>query len=123
MVQVPAVCLTHQAFMHTTDQKWTIDLLKVLDNMNAPDYAFGDILAWARGASAANYSFNPPGGLSQSKSVDLLFDAMPNAHQLLPTVVPILSGDVLTSMHTVVVFDFVPQLLRLLQNKKQNATR
>ena len=74
MVQAAAVRLTHHAFMHTTDQKWTIDLLKVLDDMNAPDYAFSDILTWARGA---NYSFIPPGGLSQSKSVDLLFDAMP----------------------------------------------
>ena len=82
--------------------------------MNAPDYAFGDILSWARGASNAKYSLNPPGGLSRSKSVDLLFDAMPNACQLLPTVVPIMTGDIATS--TVVVFDFVPQLLSLLQN-------
>ena len=48
VVKAPAVRLTH-----TTDQNWTIDLLKVLDDMNAPDYVFGDILALARGASAA----------------------------------------------------------------------
>ena len=99
VVKAPTVRLTHHTFMHTIDQKWTIDLLKVLDNMNAPDYAFGAILAWARGASADNYSFNPP---------------MPNARHLLPTVVPIMTGGVATS--TVVVFDFVPQLLSLLQN-------
>jgi hypothetical protein len=64
VVKAPTVQLTHHSFMHTTDQKWTIDLLKVLDDMNAPDYAFGDILSWARGAHSANYSFNPPGGLS-----------------------------------------------------------
>jgi hypothetical protein len=32
-------------FPYSTDQKWTVALLKVLDNMNAPDYAFHAILA------------------------------------------------------------------------------
>ena len=56
----------------------------------------------------------PPGGLSQSKSVDLLFDAMPTPRQLQSTVVPIMYGHVSASI--VVVFDFVSQLLSLLQN-------
>jgi hypothetical protein len=73
VVKASAVSLTYHTFMHTTDHEWKVDVLKVLDDMNAPDYAFGNILAWARGASAAHYSFNPPGGLSRSKSVDLLF--------------------------------------------------
>lgn len=114
VAQGPSVALTHHSFLHTTDQKWTVDLLKVLDNINAPDYAFGDILAWARGANAANYSFNPVGGLSRSKNIDVLFDSMPNARQLLPSIVPVLCAEGLAS--DVVVFDFVPQLLSLLQN-------
>ena len=33
---------------YTTNQKWTIGLLKVLDDMNAPDYAFKSIVMdWA----------------------------------------------------------------------------
>jgi hypothetical protein len=44
-------------FTHTVDRKWTAALLKVMDNINAPGYAFGLILAWARGASAEKYSF------------------------------------------------------------------
>ena len=47
----------YPGFMHTIDQKWTAALLKVMDDINAPDYAFGLILAWARGASAEEYSF------------------------------------------------------------------
>ena len=31
-------------FMVSTDQKWTISLLKILDDMNAPDYAFAAVL-------------------------------------------------------------------------------
>ena len=116
VAQGPSAVLTNHSFLHTTDQKWTVALLKVLDNMNAPDYAFGDILAWARGAHAANYSFNPVGGLSRSKNIDVLFDSMPNARQLLPSIVPVSCAEGLAS--DVVVFDFVPQLLSLLQNQQ-----
>ena len=61
------VSLKDHDFMHTTDQKWTVDLLKILDDINAPDYAFGKIFAWARGANAEGYSFKPTGGLLRSK--------------------------------------------------------
>ena len=44
---------------YSTDQKWTVALLKVLDDMNAPDYAFHAILTWARAAIADGFSFQP----------------------------------------------------------------
>jgi hypothetical protein len=31
----------YPGFTHTVDQKWTAALLKVMDDINAPDYAFG----------------------------------------------------------------------------------
>ena len=31
----------YPGFMHTIDQKWTAALLRVMDDINAPDYAFG----------------------------------------------------------------------------------
>jgi hypothetical protein len=37
-------------WLYTTDQKWTIALLKLLEDMNAPEYAFISVLQWARGA-------------------------------------------------------------------------
>ena len=43
----------------------TVALLKLLDDMNAPDYAFSKILKWAHNAQAESYSFHPAnGGLS-----------------------------------------------------------
>ena len=93
-----------------------IALLKLLDDMNAPDYAFGFVLQWARAASAAKYSFAPPGGLSSNRNIDVLFASLSNARQLLPSVVNV---DVKHGPPVdVIVFDFVPQLLRLLQNPK-----
>ena len=116
---VPAPTLsdaTVESWLFTNDQKWTIALLKLLDDMNAPDYAYASVLRWARGANAAGYSFNPEGGLSRSRSVDLLFSVVKNARQLLPSVVNVTVPYGLP--RDVIVFDFVPQLLRLLQNPK-----
>jgi hypothetical protein len=73
-------------FIYTTDQKWTVSLLKILDKANAPDYVFGDILEWGRSASAQNYSFNPVGGLSRSKNVDSSVNSVQNGNKLLPFV-------------------------------------
>jgi hypothetical protein len=102
--------------MSTTDQKWTVALLKVLDDMDAPDYAFGDILSWGRSANVGNYSYYPVGGLSRSKNIDMLFASVPNAGQLLPSEFPVVWPNGMTS--NVIAFDFVPQVLRLLQNPK-----
>jgi hypothetical protein len=112
---LPNTCVPpeHQ-FVYSTDQKWTVALLKLLDNMNAPDYAFGAILCWARSANADNYSFYPVGGLSRNKNVDVLFASVPNADQLLPSVQTVQCPHGPTM--DVITFDFVPQLLSLLQN-------
>ena len=42
----PAAIHNHHPsqFLYTTDQKWTVALLKLLDSFSAPDYAFGLIL-------------------------------------------------------------------------------
>ena len=101
-------------FTYTTDQKWTVSLLKILDEANAPDYAFGQVvLEWARLASSGGYSFRPVGGHSRSKNVDALIKSVCNADKLLPFVHRI---DVPEGTSDVVCFDFVSQLLSLLQN-------
>ena len=44
---VPAPTLpdaTAEPWLFTNDQKWTIALLKLLDDMNAPDYAYASVL-------------------------------------------------------------------------------
>ena len=62
--QPPEECavLTSSGFMYTTEQKWTVALLKLLDDINAPDYAFRLIIEWARSAKNDGYSFLSPGG-------------------------------------------------------------
>jgi Plavaka transposase len=105
----------HSNFTYTTDQKWTVSLLKILDEANAPDYLFGQVLEWARLSSSAGCSFRPVGGLSRAKNVDALIKCVRNANQLLPFVRRVNVPH--ASPSDVVCFDFVPQLLSLLQNR------
>lgn len=102
-------------FMYTTDQKWTVTLLKILDEANAPDYTFGQILEWSRNSYAEGYSYNPVGGLSRSKNVDALINSVHNGHQLLPFVQRVMVPHGAPS--DVVCFDFAAQLLSILQNR------
>jgi hypothetical protein len=97
--------------MFVSDQKWTIALLKLLDNMNATDYAFKQvIIKWGCAAKDDNYSFFPQGGLSRSKNVDILFQSMNNSKQILPSVQPVPTQN--ETSCDVIAFDFVPQLLK-----------
>ena len=103
---------------YSTDQKWSIALLKVLEDINAPDFAFGKILTWAREAANDNYSFNPPGGLSKRRHVEQLFNSIENAKRLLPAVCPVTVTEGEDACHStaIICYDFVPQLLSILQN-------
>lgn len=99
---------------YTTDQMWTISLLKILDDANSPDYLFGQILEWARLSSTAGCSFRPVGGRSRAKNVDALINSVRNANQLLPYVRQVHVPHAAPS--DVICFDFASQLLSLLQN-------
>ena len=108
--------LSTQPLMFSTDHKWTVALLKLLVDMNAPDYAFIKILKWAHSAQAEGYSFHlANGGLSCRRNIDMmLFALLKNAKQLLPSVSSVTFQD--GTLSDVITFDFVPQLLNLLQN-------
>lgn len=119
MIPIPeGICcdINQASFPYTIDQKWTISLLKLLKDMNAPDYAFGNILSWARAAQSENYSFQPKGGLSRNRNLACFTEAVQNAKLLLPTVISVTSPNNELMSCDVITFDFVPQLLRLLQN-------
>ena len=102
--------------MYSTDQKWTIALLKLLNDMNAPDYAFSRILKWAHHTQTEGYSFQPVnGGLSRIRNVDVLFASLTNDKRVLPSVATVQLNNGATS-DVITTFEFVPQLLNLLQN-------
>jgi hypothetical protein len=63
-----------------------VALLKILDEIQAPDHAFGKILTWGHEAARDKYSFYPQGGLDKNKQIDILFNSVENAKNLLPAV-------------------------------------
>ena len=54
---VRLVTETPQSF--SKGQMFDIILLKLLDDMNCPQYAFEEVMRWAKGAHEADYDFNP----------------------------------------------------------------
>lgn len=75
--QVSSFIASAVDFMHTIDPKWTVKLVKVLNNFNVPDYAFGSIVASARvAASAEAYSFHPQNGLNHLLNVRVLLNQL-----------------------------------------------
>jgi len=111
------VAPTKHPFCYTKEMKWTVALLKLVDDIKAPDEAFGKILLWARNAAKDEYSFEPHAGLSRSNNVKNLFDCMDNAKYLLPSVSAVPTTELAHGPTIdVISFDFVPQLLSLLQN-------
>ena len=99
---------------YTVPQKWTVELLKILDEFNAPDQAFEEIIRWAQGAYKDGFNFEPPAGVTRNRNITIMCKSLQNAQHLLPSVKTV------TVPHgnpcDVVVFDFVPQLLHLLQS-------
>ena len=103
-------------FIYSCNQKWTVALLKILEEINAPDTSFKKIITWARNAKNEGYDFYPIGGTSRRKAILQLFPTVSNAEYLLPSVVNVVVPH--GPSIDVVAFDFVPQLLSLLQNRE-----
>ncbi len=82
--------------------------------MNAPDYAFHAILTWARAAIADGFSFQPDGSQMRRRNVERLNAMISNATHLLPIVRTVAAPH--GRLCDGITFNFVPQLLELLQN-------
>jgi hypothetical protein len=103
----------------TTSQKCITSLMYLLDDMECPDYAFKCIMDWARNCFEAGFDFNPK-SKTRLGNLKWMYNSLHNAEQMLPNVVSIQLPDPLpdTKSMGVICYDFVPQLLSILQNKE-----
>ena len=97
----------------TTNQKCIVSLMRILDNMNAPDYALEAILKWARNSHAQRFDFNPPAS-TRNANLKWMRKFIKNSNMLLPKTHHIQLED--TTTVQVVTFDFVAHLLSLLHD-------
>ena len=107
---------------YTGEQAALIDLMKLVQDMNAPDYAFRKILEWAQRSVASGFDFNPEHGLNKKVNMKWMVAMTSNADKRLPTVEPVSLAD--GEVAEVVCFDFKAAALSVLQNrsimKKEN---
>jgi hypothetical protein len=103
----------------TTGQMCVMSLMYLLDDMECPDYAFKAIMDWARKCFEAGFDFNPK-CKTRLGNLNWMYDALHNAEQMLPHLESIELPEPLPNVTTmnVICYDFVPQLLSILQNKK-----
>lgn len=100
-------------FVVTTQQAAIVKLMKLLDDMNCPDHAFTKMLEWAVETQKDNVTFD---SALQKREANIRWMRLMlhNANCMLPEVVP---TPLSSSMSVDVMrFDFVPQLLSLLQD-------
>jgi hypothetical protein len=102
----------------TTSQQCVTSLMYLLDAMECPDYGVKAIMEWARKCFEAGFDFNSKCKTSLG-NLSWMYDALHNAEQMLPHLEPIELPDPLPHMKSmnVICYDFVPQLLSILQNK------
>ena len=100
----------------SNDEKHMVDLLDILESMACPDDAVTKIIAWARKAFQQGFQFNPS-VCSRKGILDNMYNALPNAKSLLPSVVNVPQRNLPNASSVdIPLFDFVPQLLSLLND-------
>ena len=100
-------------FVVTTQQAAVVKLMKLLDDMNCPDHAFTKMLEWVVEMQKENVSF---ASALQKREANIRWMRLMlhNANCMLPEMVPTLLAPAMSV--DVMRFDFVPQLLSLLQD-------
>lgn len=98
----------------STSQRCMVKLMKILEDMSAPDYALELIIDWAQASLADGFDFAPK-NKTRTGNLANIYNAVHNSTLLLPSVISV----PLLEHHRpvdVIVYDFVPQFLSLLQD-------
>jgi hypothetical protein len=91
-----------------------VNLMKILEDGQCPDYMLQLILQWAYNAQFMGFDFNPK-ATSRKANIQWMYQALEQSHQRLPQVISINLEDH-DAVQDIVCFDFVPALLSLLQD-------
>jgi hypothetical protein len=93
----------------TTSERSMVKLMKILEDMSAPDYAVEVIIEWDQTSLVGGFDFCPKNKM-RAGNVANLYNAVHNATLLLPLIVA-MSLLENPSPVDVIVYDFVPQYL------------
>ena len=103
----------------TLAQKAVTSLMLLLDSMQCPDYAFEKVMEWARTSFQAGFDFNPQ-CTSRLGNLKWMYGSIHNSTKMLPHLESIVLPDPspCADKLDVICYDFVPQLLSILQDKE-----
>jgi hypothetical protein len=105
---------TMKILQHDVEHRSIVNLLKILEDSQCPDYMLQSILEWAYNAKVDGFDFNPK-ATTRKANIAWMYQALEKSHQLLPQVVSTVLEDH-DDVANIVCFDFTIALLSLLQN-------
>ena len=77
---------TMKIFQHDVEHRSIVNLLKILEDSQCPDYMLQSILEWAYNAKVDGFDFNPK-ATTRKANIAWMYQALEKSHQLLPQVV------------------------------------
>ena len=105
---------------HDVEHKNIVNLLKILEDAQCPDYMLQSILQWAYNAKLEGFDFNPK-ATTRKANIKWMYKALKHSHERLPKVLTVNLEDHVKAQD-IICFDFVPALLSLLQDESLMVT-
>lgn len=102
------------ALCNDVEHRCIVNLLKLLEDSQCPDYMLQSVLLWAYNSKLMGFDFNPK-ATTRKAHVQWMYKTLRNSHKRLPQVISLALEDH-DEVQDVVCFDFVPALLSLLQD-------
>ncbi len=105
---------------HDVEHRNIVNLLKLLEDAQCPDYMLQKVLEWAHNAKLEGFDFNPR-ATTRKANIQWMYKALKHSHCGLPKVFQVNLEDH-EKAQDIICFDFVPALLSLLQDESLMVT-
>ena len=105
---------------HDIEHRNIVNLLKILEDAQCPDYLLQKIIQWAYNAKLEGFDFNPT-ATTRKANIQWMYNALEHSHRALPQVLRV-NLEHHDKLQDVICFDFVPALLSLLQDESLMVT-
>jgi hypothetical protein len=105
---------------HDVEHRNIVNLLKLLEDAQCPDYMLQKVLKWAYNAKSEGFDFNPR-ATTRKANIQWMYKALKHSHRGLPKVLQVDLEDH-EMAQDIICFDFVPALLSLLQDESLMVT-
>ena len=105
---------------HDVEHRNIVNLLKLLEDAQCPDYMLQKVLEWAYNAKLDGFDFNPT-ATTRKANIQWMYKALEHSQRGLPQVLTV-NLEHYDKVQDIICFDFVPALLSLLQDESLMVT-